>query len=400
MAEKKFLSEDGVKQIFTAVKNNFSSKKETEAIVEGIDVAVSGNQLKVYVDGKPQNDGINIAELHNTASTSVSKTIQVTGTPLADLLNQAGITEIPADWTMQDVLQNMLCTEVYPTTSSSKGTFTLNASAPTVTCSNSASVIAVGTTVNLTVTPSVTSVKSQTASTVSGFENGYADTLGGTVNKSTSLTSAFTGIAQKSGSTYSTVTTITGFTGATGATKSGASASDAAQSFTGVAIALGNNVIKAQETYPSWVGSIGAIASKYIVSNLGNTSESKKSAAVNGDDVTVTPSTQTTTKTIVGVYPVYSNKGTHTQNTNAFEISFDAESTGGMMWFEYPSDRTVTVQIYNSLSSKYEAYEGGFTSEATSRTANGVTYQKWTRTGSAYTDSVKFKFTLSKSTNA
>jgi bacillopeptidase F (M6 metalloprotease family) len=123
---------------------------------------------------------------------------------------------------------------------------------------------------------------------------------------------------------------------------------------------------------------------------------------VNGDDVTVTPSTQTTTKTIVGVYPVYSNKGTHVANSTTFEITFDAESTAGYVWFEYPSDRDVTVYVWNDNANKYDAYPSGSgqSTEATSRTVNGVTYNKWTRAGNMYTEAAKVKFVLSKSTNA
>jgi hypothetical protein len=146
--------------------------------------------------------------------------------------------------------------------------------------------------------------------------------------------------------------------------------------------------------------------------NLGN--------EYNGAEATWTASTTPASKvgnfTATGVYPVYSNNAsgglTTEVNTrasltagNSVEISFGSElSSGNFVAFSHPSTHTITkVEVYNTMSNKYETYGGGSTdvAEGSKRTINGTEYQYnvWTRQGDNKNDAIKFRFTLSKGLN-
>ena len=63
----------------------------------------------------------------------------------------------------------------------------------------------------------------------------------------------------------------------------------------------------------------------------------------------------------------------------------------------YPSDRTCTVQIWNSTFNKWEApAASNQKTEKTETKVNNVAYNKWTYTGNALGTGAKFTFTLSK----
>lgn len=120
--------------------------------------------------------------------------------------------------------------------------------------------------------------------------------------------------------------------------------------------------------------------------------------------------------TATGVYPVYSNNAssglTAEVNTraalttgNSVEISFGSElSSGNFVAFAHPATHTITkVEVYNTMSNKYETYGGGSTdvAEESERMINGTSYQYnvWTRQGDNKNDAIKFRFTLSKGLN-
>lgn len=120
--------------------------------------------------------------------------------------------------------------------------------------------------------------------------------------------------------------------------------------------------------------------------------------------------------TATGVYPVYSNNAssglTAEVNTRAaltagssVEISFGSElSSGNFVAFAHPATHTITkVEVFNTMSQKYETYTGGSTdvAEDSERNINGTNYQYnvWTRQGDNKNDAIKFRFTLSKGLN-
>lgn len=113
----------------------------------------------------------------------------------------------------------------------------------------------------------------------------------------------------------------------------------------------------------------------------------------------------------VGVYRCFSNvnssgKNDSATNTplaltsgNSIQVEFNPEFGSNFAMFGYPADKTVTVQIYNTMlnGGSFEPYKGGSTTETFNY--NGINYKKWVRIGEQYTEKVKFKFTFNKSLN-
>lgn len=126
--------------------------------------------------------------------------------------------------------------------------------------------------------------------------------------------------------------------------------------------------------------------------------------------------TKTASKSIVGVYPVFSNNSSGSllndttaklplTTSNVIEVNFAAESGSKRIALSVPSTHNITkVEVFNTLSQSYETYSGGSTNtqEDADRTINGksIRYNKWVRVGTNANDSMKFKFTLSKSLNS
>lgn len=150
------------------------------------------------------------------------------------------------------------------------------------------------------------------------------------------------------------------------------------------------------------------------MSNIGSVSDDKKTVAINAQtNVSSTPNSQYSEYKITGVYPVFTNivdgalvAAVNTKkiaNSSSFEYDFPKENANRVS-FAYPAGRTVTVQVYNTMSKAYENYSGAYTdvTESTKRNINGneVQYNVWTRVDENANDAVKYKFVLSKSTNA
>lgn len=85
-----------------------------------------------------------------------------------------------------------------------------------------------------------------------------------------------------------------------------------------------------------------------------------------------------------------------------FEVSFNSElAAGQFIMVAIPDGFTVSkVEAYNTMSNKFETYNGQskFEAEPLQRDINGtqVQYQLWTRQGDNKNAAIKYRFTLSK----
>lgn len=167
-----------------------------------------------------------------------------------------------------------------------------------------------------------------------------------------------------------------------------------------VKIALGSNSV----TYTA-TGAYTAPTNKPIT-NLGKEYSGAEATWVAGS------SSKAKTTTATGVYPVFTNnEATLTAQANTklaltegpdFEVSFNSElAAGQFIMVAIPDGFTVSkVEVYNTMSNKYETYGGQskFEAEESKRNINGtqVQYQLWTRQGDNKNNAIKYKFTLSK----
>lgn len=177
---------------------------------------------------------------------------------------------------------------------------------------------------------------------------------------------------------------------------------------------LGTNTYSVKEDAPAYTGSHSGIPSYYVVSNLGNRSKSEKSPAIEAaSNVEHTADSQTTTFTVTGVYPVFTNANNTSGNTasadtkcpltagNVIELEFGNE-TLAYNQFAFPATHTLsTVEVWNPLSQQYAKYVGGSVTTETSYTVQkaSTAYKLWTRQGAKASESTKFKFTLNQNLN-
>lgn len=190
----------------------------------------------------------------------------------------------------------------------------------------------------------------------------------------------------------------------TGFTDYAPAAGESIAAFATAKIVLGTNTV----TYTA-TGNYSAPSNKPIT-NLGKEYSGADATWVAGS------ATKSGTTTATGVYPVFTNnESTLTAKPNtklaltegpSFEVSFNSElSAGQFVMVAIPDGFTVSkVEVYNTMSNKYETYSGQskFEAEEATRDINGtqVQYQVWTRQGDNKNDAIKYKFTLSKKLSA
>lgn len=341
--------------------------------------------------------------------------IVIAGGPMESLLTKVFTDgKIPAGTSLHDFFKLMACTDTYPSTSSIEGTFSTSITAPSVRGSKSSgSVMEIGSTVTINkVTANATSVNT-TDAIVSGMTYGYKSTKDGATTTDTSISKSWT-YNVNANDEYTLSATATGFTGLTNNASSSVNADNCALDSQTLTVNLGSNTLTVTENGVGYTGSVSNISSVYIVSNIGSVSDDKKTVAIDAQtNVISTPESQSTEYKITGVYPVFTNivdgalvEAVNTKkavNASSFEYDFPKENANRVS-FAYPSGRTVTVQVYNTMSKAYEAYSGAYTdvAESEKRNINGneVQYNVWTRVDENANDAVKYKFILSKSTNA
>lgn len=377
------------------------------------------------VDGGSKVDYLKADDIviTDTANTEVTSDIVIAGGPLADLVASTFPEgKIEKGTNLQSLFTSLFCKEIYPTISKRDGSYTTTVKAPTITATGFTNnkIVEVGTTVTFSSVTALAYTTSPTSSQVSGFTNegggGYSDTINSEITKQNVITKDWV-LSQDSDTSYTLTASLqAGFN-----FDNSALTNTTVTNPTAASCVLGENILKANfgtntykivETPAGVTGNVEEIPAKYIVSNLGNRSESHKSPVVNAQsEVKKKATDSTSTFTVVGVYPVYhnGNVGGNTsdintsvlQNVTSFEIDYGPEGTN-FNKFAFPPNHTLnSVEVYNKLSGGYENYKGGSSSSTILKTIQGkeYTYNLWTRTGEAYGEATKFKFTLNKSTS-
>jgi hypothetical protein len=323
----------------------------------------------------------------NTESVETTEAIPVAGGPLAELLNNAGITSISSKTNMQDLLMSLFTKELWPSQLTFKeGTITSSIGQPTFTL-NKSGLVEVGTEVTISEITINAASSGSTNRSYSGFTYGYSIANDNTKdNSSTTINVSATGIA----STNDAYTLKRTINSAEVSAPTNTNPSQVKLDTTTFEAIEGNNSVKAEVTGTKYSGTFAEIPVYYACSNLGKTSASHKSDAKS--QVTITSSIPSNSKTIsiTGVYPYFTNKDNIVEfaklalTTNkTLDITFVSETASNKHSFKLPAKFNVTkITLLNTLSGQYENYDvNKFTTTEENIDVQGkqVAYKVYTR---------------------
>ena len=357
------------------------------------------------------NTGALTVPMMDAKETKITEDIIIKDGPLASIAEQAypgG--KIPASTSVEDLLKSLLCVEIWPNATANTSNFTLSLNNVSIT-HNSSQIAEVDSTVTFNkVNAKEVSIK-ETKPTVETFTYGYSNEIKSEIISATAITETWN-ISAVTGGCYSLSAKTTNFSGEVPSMVTATTYDKCILSECDLKVGLGENKYTITETAPNHTGSHSGISSKYIVSNLGNRSEGKKSEVITGKtDVIRECSNKITTSTIHGVYPIFTNVGESGNTINPEKIvmptstaqttfTIDYIDTEGVNRpkFAYPGDRNITnVQLYNKefntwsdVSSKNQSVV-----DYNSIVKNNQTYKLWEYTGNA-TENPKLKFVLDK----
>ena len=381
-----------------------------------VKVASEGNFLSINDNNELVVDDI------NANKTLISEAITIAGGPLEAIAKKAypdGV--VPAGTDVQAFFKALLCVEIYPNPTANTPTYSISIAAPSVTADvSNGALVEVGQTIAFNaVTANGVSVN-PTHPKVQKFDNGYSTGIDTEINTATSVTASWT-TSQKEGETYGLSATSTGFTGTLPTSVSNAAAASCTLSAVSLVAVEGTNSYKVTETAPKYTGSHSGISSYYIVSNLKGRKEEKKSPAIAAaSGVEKTASSQSSTFTVTGVYPIFTNgisAGVDKDNKptgnkidaeitgdgtklalmtggTTFCVSFPAHAIAASTLFLPGTWKVTSAYCTNPLTGKYETdCKSKFVADGTTtRTIQGkeVTYNvyKWQESQGA--DFIKF----------
>lgn len=357
--------------------------------------------------------------------------ITIAGGPLADFFEDAYGGTIPAGTSLQDFISALACVELWPNpaATASYGTLTSTLSAPSSTQSWSGSnkLVEYGSTIEVGKVTAANASANAPALTFSNFAYGFATTTGKhTVSKNTN--------PSKVDATVTTDTTDVEYTlSRTYSNNVGRPADHSADSVKGangsglsfaaenVTAGLGANTVKFTLSVNKQIHSatVAAPSVYYALSNLGNTDKDnvsqqkidKTAAHTYTPNPAIPASASSSTYTVTGVWPVYSNikSGAFTadaetrytlQTSKSFTFTDTPTEVGSAnnFMFEFPATHNViSVEMYALgewspvASSKYTVE-----SDTITRKVQNVerSYKRFTTTGG--NGSMTYRITLDK----
>lgn len=316
------------------------------------------------------------------------------------------------DNTIEDILRDLLCVEIYPDVSLT----TIN---PTIafggisgaTASNHSNIMEVGSTLNLNPVSLGVATISSCSRKCSGFTYGYSvmndnkkdgDGNPPTIYGSSSLVGSYSLTEVYSPSSIGMVRTI----------ESSTDYRDVKFPAGSIKITFGSNNISFSATSPSGVYTHPEYPEYFVVSNLGNTNVDKKLSKESAvTDGVVASKTVEANISVTGVYPVYVNissgslvnepikMGLTSSDIIEFNVPSEVES-GIHFTFDYPVGHSVkSFEIWNKFDNKYVSYAASYETESNNveKDINGIKFQykRFVTTGNLQGEG-KYKITLSK----
>ena len=365
------------------------------------------------------NTGALTVPMMDVKATKITEDIVIKDGPLASIAEQAYPEgKVPANTSIEEFLKSLLCVEIWPNATANTSDYSLSLSDVSVTHNNSTDLVAYGSEITFNeITAKKVSI-TKTDPSVKPFTYGYSDSEKGDKISSTAITKNWN-ISAVTGDVYTLSASTENFTGQTPSIVTGVTHDKCKLPACTLTVGLGENKYIITEKAPKHIGSHDAINSKYIISNLGNRSDKKMSESINAKtDIEKPCNNRQTTKTITGVYPIFTNcvnsttrnieeaKNSIIKNTNTFIVEYGPEiAVETMDMFAYPASHTlVKVEKWNALSNGGEFQEETInetqiTDISKTLGKTNVSYKLWKRLGQPYNDSVKIRFTLNNKTS-
>ena len=388
-----------------------------EEVYQGMVVSVvEDNSLYILLtDGsddrewKKVGSDIDIEEL-KSSSKKLSAPITVAGLSGSLGANISNGKTYTTDNTIEDILRDLLCKEIYPKVS-------LSTTNPSISfggivgasASNHQSIMEVGSVLNLNPVTLKSATLSKGYRRGSGFTYGYSstdddikDTTGNppSIDATSSFSGLYTLTEIYSPSSIGTVRTAT----------SSDNYEDVKFEYGSVVIGLGSNTISFSATSPSAIYSHPEYPEYFVISNLGNTDKDEKLSKASVSNGTLSSATDSESITVTGVYPVYVNissgnfvdepiKMTLT-TSNVFEFNVPSEVASGIHFtFDYPATHSVTSFEIKDLTGNFVEYSATYEKESETVTKvicdNNVSYKRFVTTGKLQGEGT-YKIILSK----
>lgn len=309
----------------------------------------------------------------------------------ASLYTKLGLASGETDFSLKTLITKLLSEVVFPTPSTSNASLTSSVTAPSITSSTTGvsnnAILDIGTKIGINaVTANGADWSGQEYTQISGLTYGYSTDGVNATSTNKSLTSENYATPTLTGNTTYSLTyeTVSGFSTlkVPSAASNAAAASCQISAISDVTVDEGKNTIKLTETGRSHTTTTKALSSVYITSNVGTWDSSKKTEAVSSQTLTSTAPTDSSTFTVYGVTPIYSNGSAtsgdtyseynytptvnkvsnstvYTVSNNAavyqsFKLGFAGNMSGD--WVIYiPAGHTISAVQYNSGSGKFDA---------------------------------------------
>ena len=353
-----FVADSDSDAINTTLRFTFNTdggKKEIDVdFSEYVDV-YHGDNNSIVLDSSTNTFSVN--EVAATKTKTV-ESIPVAGGPLESLLKNAGINEIAAGTSIEDVLFSLICKELWASELTfSEGTVASSIDKPTFTLTkdskNVSGTVEIGTKVVLSditmgsATPSVSKNR-----TYSGFTYGYSAANDNSQDSSnTTITAGIDKDAELNEGNYTMSRDYTGFNGATDdSATANADASKVSLSGATLVVGDGSNKVKVTVGGPTASATFAAMPVYYACSNLKKTKDAAKDAdgqykSVAKDSNTVTSSAATNSKELSVTGARYMFWGAHAEHKTLDSAIIREHANGGTMSTQA---KTVTITIPES----------------------------------------------------
>lgn len=312
--------------------------------------------------------------------------------------------------TIEEILRDLLCKEIYPIPSLSTTNPILSFGAINgATASNYQSIMEVGSVLNLNPVTVGTASISNGSRGGTGFTYGYSVENDGKKDGNNPPLKSATNVSLVG--SYSLTETYSPSSIGTVRTVDASDNCDNVKFDEGsVKIGLGSNTISISATSPSGTYTHLEYPEYYVVSNLGNTNENNKlpkASAVNGSLSSITKSASIS---VTGVYPVYVNISSGSfvdepikmslTTSNIFELDVPSEVASEKHFtFDYPATHTISSFEIKDLSGNFVDYSATYEAESVIITkvigGDDVSYKRLITTG-AFQGVGTYKITLSK----
>ena len=389
-----------------------------EDVYQGMVVSVvEDNSLYILLTNSDDNRewkkvgaDIDIEEL-KTSTKKLSAPITVAGLS-GSIGNVSNGKTYTIDNTVEDILRDLLCKEIYPSVLLSTTDPELSFGGLIgATASNHESIMEVGSILNLNpVTVGAASI-SNGSRRGTGFTYGYSSTNDSkedaegnppAISASTSLVGSY--ILTE---TYSPTSMGTERTSV-----SSEKNEDVKFAAGSVVIGLGENKISFEAISPSGSYSHPEYPEYYVVSNLGNTNKDKKLSKSSVVSKTINSIKSTASISVTGVYPVYVNISSGqlvdetekmpltTSDTIVFEDVPSEVASNIHFTFDYPASHSVTSFEIKDLKGNFVPYSATYETESDENITKvvggkNISYKRFTTTGKLQGEGT-YKITLSK----